>query len=150
MPYLIDGHNLIGVFPGLSLADPEDERHLVEILSRYATKKRRRMIVFFDAGQVGGGMPHRGNLEMRFIVPPRTADDAILDFLRRERNPRAYTAVTSDARLGAAIRGLGARLIDSRTFSRSVQTTLSLGTKGSDSTSTDDLDEWLTLFGEGR
>lgn len=36
MNYLIDGHNLIARTPGLSLADPDDEAKLVQLLRRWA------------------------------------------------------------------------------------------------------------------
>ncbi len=35
MPILIDGHNLIGRMPALSLADPDDERQLLALLLSY-------------------------------------------------------------------------------------------------------------------
>ena len=34
MHYLIDGHNLIARVPGLSLADPDDEVKLLQLLKR--------------------------------------------------------------------------------------------------------------------
>jgi predicted RNA-binding protein with PIN domain len=150
MPYLIDGHNLIGAFPGLSLADPQDEHKLAEILSRYAARKRRRITVFFDGGQVGGGTPHLGLVSLRFITPPRTADDAILSFLRRERNPSAYTVVTSDSQLADHIRALGAQVIDSRSFSQVVFHAQSRGKPENTPDTMIDLDEWLRLFGEEK
>jgi hypothetical protein len=36
MPFLIDGHNLIGALPDLDLDDPDDEARLVERLQRLA------------------------------------------------------------------------------------------------------------------
>ena len=38
---LIDGHNLIGQTPGLSLADPNDEQKLIVMLRKYAARKQR-------------------------------------------------------------------------------------------------------------
>jgi hypothetical protein len=49
MPYLIDGHNLIGRFPGISLEDPEDERKLLEVLEIFARFSRHKVVVFLTA-----------------------------------------------------------------------------------------------------
>src|SRR5262245_8805655 len=38
MHLLVDGHNLIGQMPGLSLADPDDEAQLVLLLRGYAMR----------------------------------------------------------------------------------------------------------------
>ena len=51
---LIDGHNLIGQTPGLSLADPNDEQKLIVMLRRYAARKQARIVVIFDSGNPGG------------------------------------------------------------------------------------------------
>ena len=40
MHYLIDGHNLIARVPGLSLADPDDEVKLLQLLKRWAAARR--------------------------------------------------------------------------------------------------------------
>ena len=70
MPYLIDGHNLIGSLPGLSLADPEDERKLLDRLQGYARRSRRRMIVFFDQGNPIYRNPRRGGVGDGAVYPP--------------------------------------------------------------------------------
>jgi predicted RNA-binding protein with PIN domain len=150
MPYLIDGHNVIGVFPGLSLADPQDEYTLAEILNRYASRKRRRMIVFFDRGQPGSAASRLGLLELRFITPPRSADEAILDFLRRERDARAFTVVTSDRQLAGGSHRAGAHVMDSRTFVRAVQGALHKTAATPSMGDKQDVDEWLRLFGESK
>lgn len=38
MPYLIDGHNLIGKVPNLRQDDPEDEKQLVELLQEFCQR----------------------------------------------------------------------------------------------------------------
>ena len=87
MPYLIDGHNLIGRHPGLSLADPDDERELLKLLADYARRSRRKLVVFFDRGQTGSRPQRHGSLEVHFVPSARTADDALLDYLRRLPGP---------------------------------------------------------------
>jgi predicted RNA-binding protein with PIN domain len=146
MPYLIDGHNLIGSFPGFSLSDPEDERKLAELLSRYAAKIRRRMIVFFDGGQAGSGAPRLGLLTARFIPPPRTADDAIRDFLRRESDPHAYTVITSDRQLAENVRRIGAISMNARAFAQIVLATVEMRKKQAPPADKGNIDEWLLLF----
>ena len=43
MLYLIDGHNLIGQMPGLSLDDPHDEAKLVERLKQLHGPQRQTL-----------------------------------------------------------------------------------------------------------
>jgi len=45
MPLLIDGHNLIGQIPDISLSDPDDEAKLVLLLRRYTTARPGRQAV---------------------------------------------------------------------------------------------------------
>ena len=39
MPFLIDGHNLIGRMPGISLDDPDDEARLVAQLRAFCARE---------------------------------------------------------------------------------------------------------------
>ena len=48
MAYIIDGHNLIGVLPNISLAQPDDEDRLIDQLLSYHARGRGEMVVFFD------------------------------------------------------------------------------------------------------
>ena len=51
MHYLIDGHNLIGALPDISLEDPDDEVKLILVLRSWAVARRRREVtVIFDGG----------------------------------------------------------------------------------------------------
>ena len=54
MNYLIDGHNLIGSMPNISLSDDNDEFKLVFLLRKIAvSKKNRQILVVFDRGVYG-------------------------------------------------------------------------------------------------
>ena len=48
MPYLIDGHNLIGRMPGMSLQDPNDEAALLIRLSAFCSREATTATVYFD------------------------------------------------------------------------------------------------------
>ena len=50
MPILIDGHNLIGRLPAISLQDPDDEDKLVRLLKSYQARTGKSLTVVFDAG----------------------------------------------------------------------------------------------------
>ncbi len=48
MPYLIDGHNLIGKVPNLRQNDPEDEKQLVELLQEFCQRTGKHVEVYFS------------------------------------------------------------------------------------------------------
>ena len=50
MPILIDGHNLIGHLPGISLADVDDEDALVRLLIAFRARTGKAIAVVFDPG----------------------------------------------------------------------------------------------------
>ena len=98
MPFLIDGHNLIGQMPGARPADPDDEQHLIEQLRAYLVRVDKKGVVVFDKGLPGGaGKWSNSVLEVRFAPAPKTADDVIKDRLSRERNPRGLIVVSPGA-----------------------------------------------------
>ena len=149
MPYLIDGPNLIGRHPRLSLADPDDERDLLKILADYAHHTRRKLIVFFDRGQPGSRPQRHGSLEVRFVSAPRTADEALLDYLRRVPDPRNWRVVTSDRRVAAHARQARAICLSAEEFLESLSTLRQqpgAGGQGSESGDTKEIEEWLRAF----
>jgi predicted RNA-binding protein with PIN domain len=120
MPFLIDGHNLIGHMPGMSLADPEDEAVLVQALAAFCRRTRSKAVVYFDRGAIDSGSgTAAGAVQVRFVRPPRTADDAIVEHVQSLRGEAAnWTVVTSDRALRQAVRQAGARHQPSPEFAR--------------------------------
>ena len=149
MAYIIDGHNVIGRAPGMSLSDPEDERQLVETLASYFRLARRNAVLFFDKAAPGARTLRLGRVEARFVAPPRTADMAILDFLRAQRDRRGWIVVTSDTDLATRAHALGARILSSEEFARSLRESAGRAKKESPPDTPGDIEEWLKEFGEG-
>jgi predicted RNA-binding protein with PIN domain len=120
MPYLIDGHNLIGAMPGHRLADPDDEAALIAVLQRYFAASGTGATVYFDRRAPGRADPPRmGRLTIHFVAASSSADRAIrahLDRLRGEA--RNWTVVSSDGEVAAAARRAGARTLTSASFLR--------------------------------
>ena len=48
MPYLIDGHNLIGKLGDIQLHALDDERALIELLKTFCRQNSKNVEVFFD------------------------------------------------------------------------------------------------------
>jgi predicted RNA-binding protein with PIN domain len=121
MPFLIDGHNLIP-HTGLRLDDPDDEQKLIERLRDYLVRVQKKGTVIFDRGLPGGaGRWSNHALEVRFAPAPKPADDVIRERLRREKNPRGLTVVTSDRAVAAEARRAGARVMSSAEFAREME-----------------------------
>lgn len=110
MPYLIDGHNLIGQTPGLALSDPEDEQKLILLLRAFLVRTNKKGTVIFDKkGLPGGGGKWSNNvLEVRFAPLPKTADDLIRERLENDKNARGLVVVSADQEVMAAARRAGA------------------------------------------
>ena len=154
MPYLIDGHNLIPKL-GLDLSSFDDEIALVERLNEYCRISRCGQVeIYFDNARPGGAEKQKiGLVSAHFVRRPMIADEAIRLELRKLKNvAKNWQVVSSDQRVQSEARFAGAKVITSEEFARTVNQTLRAGTP-SDSgknqvMSAQELDEWLTLFGQ--
>lgn len=120
MPYLIDGHNLIASLHDIHLDDPDDEARLIDLLRTFCAHTGKGLTVYFDQRAPGAtNPPTMGGLRVRFITPPRTADDAILAHLHRlGREAHNWTVVSSDNLIRRATIQAGARSINSHAFAQ--------------------------------
>jgi predicted RNA-binding protein with PIN domain len=151
VPYLIDGHNLIGAMPGISLSDLDDEHALVLQLSQFARRTRRSIVVYFDrASLTAPQISNIAGVKIHFVRPPRTADDALRNHIERlRREAPNWTVVSSDAEVRRAAQQAGARIMDSPTFASQMSQGGSDKTeaeKPEPSLSPDELDAWELLF----
>jgi uncharacterized protein len=155
MNLLVDGHNLIGQIPDLSLADPDDEARLVMLLRGYATSKRgRTVLVVFDRGVYGHPQRLDGyGVTCQFARSPQDADAQIIRRLDGLRGRRDWAVVTADRALARAAEERKVRVIDSRVFARQLAEgrrtpRKAPPEKGDAPMSPAELEEWLRLFGE--
>ena len=97
MPYLIDGHNLIGQLPDISLDDPNDEALLVQKLTAFVARTGKRCVVVFDYGLPGGRsrMSTRA-VQVVFASQRSTADRVMIERLGKLKDPRNWVVVSSD------------------------------------------------------
>jgi len=153
MPYIIDGHNLIPKVPGLNLEDLDDEQQLVNLLQDFCRVKQKKVEVFFDNAPAGGsGARTFGCVVARFIRQGRTADQAILEKLRRlEGEARNWTVVSSDREVRNSARSVRAKSMRVEEFAQEL-TALAADRSQQiqeldKDLSTQEVDEWLELFG---
>jgi hypothetical protein len=140
MPFLVDGDNLLGTWPGRKRSDSE-RRGLAMELGRFAMRQRRRVVTVFD------GTPPPASAfgsDVHFSGPGRTADEVILELLRRQRDRRGWIVVTSDRSLGDQCRYLDARVERSDRFRKRLA-----GAAAAEKPEREnDIDFWLEQFGE--
>jgi len=151
MPYLIDGHNLIGCMPDIHLDDPDDELQLLRRLNDFFNKRRISGTVYFD--QRGPGMQRKfstGRVRVEFATSPNTADMAIQHRLQRlKKDASNYIVVSSDHQIRDAARVAGARVLDSVEFARRLGGSFPIpeeNEKPQGPLSPDDLRRWQKIF----
>ena len=149
MPILIDGHNLIGRMPALSLADPDDERRLLALLLSYRARTRKAVTVVFDPGGAFA-LPEtqrHGGVEVVFASHGSSADQVIVRRVRRSRDPAGITVVTSDRELAGEAASYGARVKSAEVFAAELNALARDRSEGDNSPlSAAELEAWLALF----
>ena len=97
MPYLIDGHNLIGQLPDISLDDPDDEAKLVQKLIGFAARTRKKCVVVFDQGLPGGrSRMSTAQVEAVFASSRSNADRVIMERIGAIKDPGQWIVVSND------------------------------------------------------
>jgi hypothetical protein len=145
VPYLIDGDNLLGTWPGRSRSDP-DKRRLSAELQRVARAWRRRVIVVYDGPEPP--VPHPSNDVL--FSGARRADDVILDRLRRENDARGWIVVTSDRSLADQCRYMGARVERADRFRPRLRARGPGEEKPDGPVDVDDWEAWFRERGDGE
>jgi predicted RNA-binding protein with PIN domain len=156
MNLLIDGHNLIGQIPGISLADPDDEAKLVMLLRKYAARRRgRQLVVVFDHGVYGHPQQLDGyGVVCYFARSPQDADAQLIRRIARLSRPREWALVTADRAVARAALDRGMRVIDARAFAAQLASAPDRAKaeppheKADIRMSGAELREWMRLFGE--
>lgn len=158
MPLLIDGHNLIGQLPDISLADPDDEAKLVMLLRRYTTAKRgRQAVVVFDHGVYGHPLDLNGyGVTCYFARSPQDADAQIIRRVTSIMRPGDWTLVTSDRRVAQIAEKRGVRVISAQRFAQLLTAPLRRPDEQSEGPekaadvrlTPQEVAEWMLIFGE--
>ncbi len=155
MPLLVDGHNLIGRSPDLSLSDPQDEAKLIARLSHYAARSGKQVTVVFDPspeaapGALGVTREERGRLSVVYAPPGRKADDLIREIASHTRDRKGLVVVTSDHALASFVRQCGVRVQAAESFIEQMRAA-QLGEKPSEKpqASAADVALWSQVFQE--
>jgi predicted RNA-binding protein with PIN domain len=152
MPILIDGHNLIGRLPSLSLDDPGDEMQLVGMLMSYQARTGRAVTVVFDPGGTHSlaQTSARGRVKIAFAPHGSSADRIIERRVRRSRNASEWLVVTSDRELADFVARHGARVQSAEAFASELGAAHDVSPDWRDTPpSPDEVEAWLAEF-EGR
>lgn len=151
MPYLIDGHNLIGQVPDISLDEPDDEARLVQKLAGFAARTGKRCVVVFDAGLPGGQsrMSTRA-VQVVFASHRSSADRVMLERLRKIPDPLNWTVVSSDNEVLTAARARRMQILRSEEFAALLEAAPPAkpdpGEANDVQLSPQEVEEWLNLF----
>jgi len=155
MPYIIDGNNLIGSSPDLSLEEEGARQKVVHIVRKFQQNRNNKVIVVFDGEP--DGTAHRQELGPKFLVLypryGRSADDEIKRILNSYNDFRDVVLITSDRELKAFARRLGARTVNSIEFyfklkreyretGKREETQKRIDTRLSDQ----EVDQWMKIF----
>lgn len=121
MAYLIDGNNLIGAAPTLSLRDPGSRKALIIRLRRFQKVRHTRIILVFD-GPPDPDPPIDRLKTMRFSIhhprPGESADDVIRRLIDRQTDRRRFFVVSSDREIRDYARKNKTRVIGSAEFEK--------------------------------
>lgn len=141
--FLIDGYNVLHVMVhGPARGDARDR--FLDRLEGFCAAGGYRALVVFDPT---GGMPRRsqrGPLEIRVVAEGRTADDEIIDRLRRTDDRTAWTVVTSDREIVSEAERRGFRVVRSGEFVKRLR---KAPPDPGEKPAPGDVDYWMREFG---
>lgn len=152
MPYLIDGHNLIGVLSEIGLDDPADEARLVQKLNGFAARTQKNCVVVFDHGLPGGKSRMSTRMvQVVFASGRSSADKVMMERIKKMPNRNGWIIVSSDRDVMATARLHRMQTLSADEFAALMQTppkpVIDKGEAEDVKLSPTEIDEWLDLFG---
>lgn len=118
MPYIIDGNNLIGSSPDISMEDPESRSKLIYIVRKFHENKKNNITLVFDGVPANGVRKEDICSKFCVLYPPdgSTADEEIKRILNGYHYFKDVTLVTSDRDLKSYAKKKGAKTVNSIEF----------------------------------
>jgi uncharacterized protein len=117
--YLIDGYNLLYALPEIPPGSWQIKREsFLAFLAKSNPQGNNRMTVIFDSRDGGGSRTQLGSIAIVYTAG-ETADDWIIQAVRKTPNPRVVVVVTNDQAIRRLIRGTGAKWISTEDFLKS-------------------------------
>lgn len=155
MIYLIDGHNVIGQLPDISLDDPNDEAILVQKLVGFSARTKRRCVVVFDHGLPGGtSRMSTRDVQVVFASQRSTADRVMIERIGKIPDPVQWIVVSSDNDVLGAARGRKMQTLRSDAFALLLESPpvpdIDAGEDSHVDLSPAEVDEWLQFFGNAN
>lgn len=162
MPYLIDGHNLIGSgrVSGINLQQEDDEYRLTQWLRARQPRLGQPVVVVFDSGTPGGWSRELsgGGVTVIFAAQQRNrADQVIFERVQQEMVRANYSVVTNDTVLREATGSLGANTLKVDAFMTLIEkrpkrkrTVRAKRQQTEPKLSKNEVEDWLRLFEEGE
>jgi predicted RNA-binding protein with PIN domain len=143
--YLIDGNNLIGHTKSISYRDPQARQILLDRLSEFLNRKRRKATVVFD----GASEPLRKSrcIQLLFAERGSSADEVIRRRVEQSTSTKSLCVVSSDNAVYGYARTCGADALRCHEFNRLLYAKAEPEAEKQDLPA-NDLKHWLRYFGE--
>lgn len=157
MPFLIDGSNLIGHSPFLSLSDPGSKRRLVMQLGIFQAIKKTKIILVFDGPPDLDLIDEKSQGREFSILWPdedETADTVIKRQIEKQTDMRCFFVVSSDREIKTFARTHRAKVLDCREFNKRVEAALREKRESASMNKEDvtlsplEIGHWLEIFGD--
>lgn len=162
MPYLIDGHNVIGQMNSIQLDDPHDEAKLVLLLRSYSAQLGKKFHVVFDGG-IPSGMSSlsTSRVKVYFASVDSSADSVIRTLIKNTTNAGSWMVVSSDHAIGSTAKRKGMKVMRAERFAEKLENMQAHAaktelenyvpeSKTDPRLSRDEVKEWLDLFDNGE
>lgn len=155
MPYIIDGNNLIGASPEMSLEDSEAKEKLTEILNKYQMTRNNNIILIFDGPSETSGSKKELNNKFTVIYCPeaKSASEKIKSQLTNYNNFKDVVLITSDKELKKFGKNKGAKVINAIEFYYELKRFNRINGKKEESQkridaelSDNEVDQWMKIF----
>ena len=158
MPYLIDGHNVIGQMNSIQLDDPHDEAKLVLLLRSYSAQLGKKFHVVFDGGLPSGvSSLSTSRVKIYFASAESSADNVMRMLIKDITNAASWIVVSSDHAIGSTAKRKGMKVMRAERFAEKLESMQDLTEKAElenyvpesktdPRLSRDEVNEWLDIF----
>ncbi len=155
MPCIIDGNNLIGSSPDLSIEDPDVRLQLLQAVIKYQKVKKNNIVLVFDGEPEDKILKHADARKISVIFSGKNikASDKIRELVDGYSSCKDTVVITSDRELKTHSRKKGAKSINSiefyyklKRFSRNSEKFEEKQKRIEVEVSDNEVDDWMKIF----